>query len=377
MSDGMDGFDRWLRQRLAATVADAGRAPRRRLPLPGATATPSHPRRDGFVAGVLTTAVLFGLLWAATTVRLHRSTAPAMPQSAAGRVLSSVTVPDPVFTVAAGEGGVWVPDDREGTLLRIDPRTGQLAATISISPKRPVLAGLFDAVATSPGAVWVTSVVDNSLLRIDPSSNRVAQRISLGMRPSSLSILGGDAWITGSQANRVLRVAVQTGTVEARIVVTDPGPVAAGDGTVWVVSEMEGVLSRIDPATNRVDQVLQAAAGLDYVVDAVVATTGGAWFRDLAAQSVEHVDGLTRLVTEHADVGGPATWGVTDPFTVTTTDGALWLSVNDALVRVDVRTLRVSRLPLVDPAGVAAAADQTLWVTTAQSRVVHVAPGSG
>ncbi len=377
MSDSRDGFERWLRQRLAETVADAGRMPRRRLLLPGAAAVPRHPRRNGFVAGVLTTAALFGLLWAVTSVGLHRGSAPAAPQSPAGRVLSSVTVPDPVFTIAAGEGGVWVPDDREGTLLRIDPRTGQVAATIPIAPKRPALAGLFDAVATSPGAVWVTSVVDSTLVRIDPATNRVAQRIALDMQPSSLSILGGDAWITGSQANRVLRVAVQTGAVEARIGVTDPGPVAAGDGAIWVVSEREGILSRIDPATNAVEQVLQAAAGADYVVDAVVATAQGAWFRDLAAQNVRYVDAATRIVTEHADVGGSATWAVTDPYTVTTTGGAVWVTVTDALVRIDTRTLRASRLPLVEPTGVIPGADGTLWVATAQGSVVRVAPGSG
>ncbi len=376
MSEPPDRFDRWLRQRLAETVADAGRMPRRRLLLPGAAAAPGHPRRNGFVAGVLTTAALFGLLWAVASIGLHRSSAPAAPQSAAGRVLSSVAGPDPAFTIAAGEGGVWVPDDREGTLLRIDPRTGQLAATIPIAPKRPALAGLFDAVATSPGAVWVTSVVD-SMLRIDPATNRVAQRIALDMQPSSLSILGGDAWITGSQANRVLRVAVKTGAVEARIGVTDPGPIAAGDGAIWVVSEREGILSRIDPATNAVEQVLQAAAGADYVVDAVVATTQGAWFRDLAAQNVRYVDAATRIATEHADVGGTATWAVTDPYTVTTTGGAVWVTVTDGLVRIDTRTLHASRLPLVEPTGVVPGADGTLWVATAQGSVVRVAPGSG
>lgn len=144
-----------------------------------------------------------------------------------------------------------------------------------------------------------------------------------------------------------------------------------------MVSEREGVLSRIDPATGAAHPVLNAAPALDYVVDAVTAVDGGAWVRNLAAQTVERFDVLTGQITQHASVGGVATWGVTDPGTITSTDAAVWVTVSDALVRIDRRTLRDSHLQLVDPTGVTAAADGTLWVATAQGMVLHVAPGSG
>ena len=373
MADGMDGFDRWLRQRLAATLDDAARVPRRRLLLPGAAASGRHPRRDGFLAGVATTAVFFGVLWAAVNAGLHHGrSVPAQP-NAAGRVVSSVSVPDAVFSIAAAEGGVWVPDANAGTLLRIDPRSGRITATITISTVTGPRSG-FDTVATSPGAVWVTSGADDALLRIDPSSNTVAQRIPLGMRPSSLAVLGGDVWVTGSQANRVLRVSVATGDVLATVPVTDPRSVAGGDGAVWVVSELEGVLSRIDPATNRAQAFYTAVPDLDYVIDAVTAVDDGVWVRNLAAQSVEHVSALSASVTQHADVGGGATLGITDPQTITSTPGAVWTTISNSLVRIDTRTLSVAHLTLVDPTGVAAAADGTVWVATAQGTVVHVAP---
>jgi len=378
MADGMDGLDRWLRQRLAATLDDAARAPRRRLLLPGATTRGSHPRRDGFVAGVATTAVLFGVLWAAVAVGLHRSSPGPAEPSRAGRVVSSVAIPDPAYAVAAGEGGVWVPDDRAGTLLRIDPRSGRVVATISIGTGNPSRIDAFDAVATSPGAVWVTSSVDNALLRIDPSSNAVAQRIPLGVQPTSLAVLDADVWVTSSRANEVLRVSVATGVVEGSISVTDPSHVSVGSGGVWVGSEREGVLSRIDPATNRAATVYTGTASDDYVVDAVAAVDGGAWIRNLAAQSVEHVDMLTGVVIQRATVGGGgATLGITVANTVTSTDDAVWVSVSDALVRVDRRTLQVVRLPLIDPTGVVVAEDGTLWVATAQRTVLHVVAGSG
>ncbi|HZS16187.1 MAG TPA: hypothetical protein VFC09_16480 [Candidatus Dormibacteraeota bacterium] len=378
MADGMDGFEQRLRQRLAETLEDAAAAPRRRLPLPGAAARRGHPRWEGFAAGVATAALLFGVLWA-TLGRSPAHPGPSVaPSTNAGRVISSVSVADPVFTIAAGEGGVWVPDDASGKLLRIDPRSGRIAATIPIAVSRLASADAFDAVATSPGAVWVTSAVDDALVRVDPATNRVAQRIALGVRPSSLAVLGSDVWVTASQADRVLRVAVASGTVEASVAVTDPGPIAAGAGGVWVVSEREGELSRIDPTTNVASKLLSAAPGSDYVVDAVVASGDGVWFRNLAARSVQHLDAASTLITQQAGVGGTATWGVTDPLTIAATNDAVWVTVTNALVRVDRRTLHVTQLPLIQPTGVATAADDgSLWLATAQGAVVHVAPGTG
>ena len=379
MADGMDGFDRWLRQQLSATLDDAAGAPRRRLPLPGAPAARrAHPRRDGFLAGALTTAVVFGVLWAGTSLAgRHGAPSPSgQAATAAGGVLATVPLPDPAFTIAAGEGGVWVPDDRQGTLLRIDPHSARVVAIIPIAARRPVLGAVFDAVATSPGAVWVTSVVDDSLLRIDPASNRVAQRIALGMRPTSLAILGGDVWVTGSQANRVLRVSVQSGALQSRLDVADPGPISAGAGAVWVVSEHEGVLSRVDPATARVTPVFTSAASSDYVVDAVVAGGDGVWVRNLAAQRVERVDTVAGAVAADAAVDGPVA-SPPEPFTIARTADAVWVTISNALVRVDVRSLQTSRLPLIAPTGIAAGEDGTLWVATANADVVHVAPGSG
>jgi streptogramin lyase len=373
MPERMDGFERWLQQRLAATVEDAARVPRRRLLLPGATARGAHPRRDGFLAGMATAAVLFGVVWAGIDVGLHRNSHSAAPSKNAGRIVSSVDVSDPVFAVAAGEGGVWVPDGKAGTLLRIDPRSGRVVATIRIRANVLPGSGTIEAVTTSPGAVWVTSQADDELLRIDPSANTVAQRIPLGLQPNSIAVLGNDIWVTGSKANRVLRIALASGAVEATVNLTDPGAMAAGDGGVWVVSEREGVLSRIDPATNRAQAVYTAAASLDYVVDAVTAVDDGAWVRNLDAQSIAHVDTLTGEIIQHAPVGGPPAL-FPQPFSIASTDSAIWVTINSALVRVDRRTLQVTTLPMVDPTGITVAGDGTLWLATAQSRVVHVAP---
>src|SRR5579864_3960272 len=111
MADGRDRLDDWLRQRLAATLEDAARIPRRRLPFPsGAADRDRHARRNGFVAGALTTAVVFGIIWAGVSLGpLHgtHATVPgpaATPSSTVGRVLSTTRLPDAAFTLASGSG---------------------------------------------------------------------------------------------------------------------------------------------------------------------------------------------------------------------------------------------------------------------------------
>jgi len=378
MADGMDRFDGWLRQRLAETVEDAAAAPRRRLVLPGTVERRrGHPRLQGFVAGLVTAALLFAIVWTALNGGLRRAAPANPPSQKAGRVLGTTALPDPAFNVAAGDGAVWVPDARQGALLRIDARSGRVVATIAVASSALPPSTAIETVAVTPGAVWMTWSASDELLRIDPASNTVAEHIPLGVAPTSLAVLGGDVWVSATQANRVLRVAADTGAVRASLALTDPGPIAAGDGGVWVVSEREGVLSRIDPASSTVVTVVTLPPGLDYVVDAVAAGAAGVWFRNLAAQSVERVDPASGLVVQQAGLGGGETGGVAGPVSIASTADAVWVTVTNALLRVDRRTLQVSRLPMILPTGVAVDADGTLWVATLQATVMHVAPGKG
>jgi YVTN family beta-propeller protein len=62
---------------------------------------------------------------------------------------SEISVGDGPVDVAFGEGGVWVANQLDRTLTRIDPETGDIVATIGVGnePQR---------VAAGQGGVWVT-----------------------------------------------------------------------------------------------------------------------------------------------------------------------------------------------------------------------------
>jgi len=72
---------------------------------------------------------------------------------------------------------VSVPDSVDGTVVRIDPATNDVKATIRAG--RTV-----GGVAAGDGAVWAADPGGDALVRIDPGHNRVAERIRLGTRPT-------------------------------------------------------------------------------------------------------------------------------------------------------------------------------------------------
>lgn len=376
--------DPWLRQRLAATLDDAGRIPRRRLPFPTAAADyDRRARRSGFLAGALTTALVLGIAWAGVTLGTQRSAhdgggaaqppAATTPSPSAGRVVSTTRLPDPGYNVTAADGSVWVTDDPAGALLRFDAATGRLTATVALGAR-----GAFAGPAATPGAIWVASSTSGELIGVDPARNAVMVRIPLGAPPLALAADGASVWVTSQQGGTVLRVAAAGASshVTARIAVPHPGPVAAGGGRVWVVSQSDGILWRIDPATNAPARALQPPAALDYVVGQVAATDDGAWFRNLDEQSVEHFDAAAGRIVDRAPVGGPQALAQQDAFSIAAAPGAVWVTVEGALVRVDVRTTTVSTVPMVRPTGVAVAPDGSVWVVTAEAKLVHVVPAA-
>jgi len=161
--------------------------------------------------------------------------------------------------VAIGQGAVWVANPASGTVSRIDPQINKVVATIRLSSKNRGAA-----VTVSPGAVWVTDEYNSSLVRIDPRTNRVVATIPNQLGPSDLSFGGGSAWLSNRKdtSKGLERLDPQTNQVQARIDVgSDHGlactAVVALAQTVWTVDLVLGdgssvVLKRIDPATNTI-----------------------------------------------------------------------------------------------------------------------------
>jgi hypothetical protein len=127
-----------------------------------------------------------GAVWAATTA--GRQLLRIDPRTA--RVTASLPVP--AEAVAADGSGVWAvccgAGARGGQLTRVDPASGRVTKVMSL-PGHPY------AVGTGPSGVWVLGA-GGRIWRVDPASNRVVATIRL---PSGVSFRG-DGVDTGDRA---------------------------------------------------------------------------------------------------------------------------------------------------------------------------------
>ena len=186
-----------------------------------------------------------------------------------GRVIANATAGGRPRGIVESGGSVWV-TVAGGSLLQLDPVTLHLQRSIAIP-------GRSDAVTVVPGSVYVTDDQDRALRRIDPRSGRLIATVSIAGStagdPSVATVYGDSIWVF--EGNSVVRLARRDERVLDRIMLPAAGAsMAAGTGGVWVTGRF-GV-ARIDAGSGRLGRPIRIAGGA-----AALATTGDAvWVAD-------------------------------------------------------------------------------------------------
>lgn len=178
-------------------------------------------------------------------------------------------------------GSIWVLNQFEGTVVRLDP------VRVRIEDEVEVGVGAKD-LAAGEGGVWVTNEVERSLLRIDPESIGPPQRVldgeALGGMPSGVAVGGGWVWVTVGRT--LLKVDPSGGTVQDSATLRFEGQsVAFGEGFVWVVHGADDAVSRVDPDTLQAIAIRVGDLPLD-----VAAGAGAAWVAIGEDRTVSRID---------------------------------------------------------------------------------------
>ena len=94
--------------------------------------------------------------------------------------------------IAVGAGAVWAVNP-DGSVSRIDPKTGRIVATIDKNPAWTIAAG--------DEGVWFLGSDDpiTAVTRIDPRTNRVTQRIPVGADNLGGVAVGGGLGVGGGK----------------------------------------------------------------------------------------------------------------------------------------------------------------------------------
>lgn len=230
---------------------------------------------------------------------------------------------------------MWVINAREMTVARIDPRTRRLTGNAVQLDARP------SDIAAGEGGVWVTSEKDGELLRIDPKRGRVVQRFKT-KRPIRVAVGFGAVWVA-SFTGDVTRVDPRRSRISGGPFL--PGgdrlaeDLAVGEGGVWL-SDSGGTVLRFDPQTGRVTKTVE----IDSMIGGLAVGAGSIW----VAMGTEG-DGVARIDPETGDQSSVRLLESSYPEGVAFGEGSVWATSGNrgTLTRIDPESLKVVGEPLV------------------------------
>jgi streptogramin lyase len=125
-----------------------------------------------------------------------------------GAMLGEIPLGSFPLESAVGFGAVWSPSFDDGTVTRIDPATGEVVATIEISPFGGD--GVRD-IAVGAELLWVITPRQDVLVGIDPATNTIAREVPLaaGLH-CEIRALAGRVWIEDCESTDGLHVIDET-----------------------------------------------------------------------------------------------------------------------------------------------------------------------
>jgi YVTN family beta-propeller protein len=137
--------------------------------------------------------------------------------------------------IAAGDRSIWVADQGDGTVYRLDRQTGTQAAA-------PIQVGSgVTGIAYGDGAVWVVN--STGLSRIDPQSNTVTTTIPVGQGPYGVAAGPGGVWVSDEYGNSIAHVNPATLTVAYTPTSSAPLGLALAGHRLWIATDGIGTVA--------------------------------------------------------------------------------------------------------------------------------------
>jgi streptogramin lyase len=287
------------------------------------------------------------------------------------------------------------PGGRVPGVLRIDPRSGNIVASVDL---RAQATPSSSSVAFGESFLWVLERA--GLRKVNATGTVIGDPIEVGRElgcptlgglgcAATISAGEGSAWVTasptasiglGTQDSFLVKVDPLTDRIE-RFLLRDIGvggafatlPLAAGQGWVWTIDRSPPALVRIDPANpRRTDRFELGAPG-----DGIGIGFGSVWVRhNTGIESfLTRMDPRTGLVLETITVPGGA-----DGFAFG--GGSVWISdsSNDEVVEIDPASNTIAdQFDVgVDPQAIVVDDDGGVWVNlTGEATLVKVDPATG
>ena len=226
------------------------------------------------------------------------------------------------------------------------------------------LGGNPDWMVVTDNAVWISVACLKSVFRIDVVANKVAAKVEFTSAPcAGLAVGFGSLWVPlrlKGQEPTLARVDLQTNSVTATLAAgpaDSEGGVTVTDDSVWIVTDKNGTLARIDPSTNTVRQKVAIPSGSFNPL-----FSGGlVWITRVEANVVTMINAKTGQIVGTVGVGP-------NPRFLTSGAGSIWtLNQGDGSVtRIDIKSRRVVgtiALGIPGPGGEICFGANSIWAT--------------
>src|SRR4051794_27027249 len=187
-----------------------------------------------------------GATAAATVAPTATATPPPENQGQPTAVASFKVGKGPDGVAVDEQGVVWVNNHDEGTVTRIDGKTGKVLG-------EPFKVGTnVDGIATGKGITYVAVAGEDRVQRFEGSDEPVeGGSVTVGDDPEGIALGKQLVWVANRRDNSVSRLDRATpSTVGGPIGVgASPAGIFVGKSTVWVANTGDNTVTRIDPST--------------------------------------------------------------------------------------------------------------------------------
>ena len=242
--------------------------------------------RTQALAAVAIAGCVFALVVAVGALR-----APA-PHPGRLQVVATVQIGGIPADAAAGFGSLWVTDYR-GAVLRVDPAGRRVQQSIP-------LGGAASSITVDRRGVWVMTEAgvlgtDAHLIRIDPRTGRIAARVPFETFDAALTTAGDAVWALAShdESTWLKRVDPATGrpVATARTDAGAVGVAVAGAGrSIWTLDN-HGTITQREAGAGGVVRRLAGHGELRTGENGLVADARGAWVVSPARGAILRIEG--------------------------------------------------------------------------------------
>lgn len=216
------------------------------------------------------------------------------------KVIATVHFPSPPCSgLTFSFGSLWVPlCGNPPRLARVNARMNRITATLRVGP-----ADSEGGITSNSNSVWLVTNKNGTLVRINPKTNSVRQKISIPHGSFNPLFSDGIIWITGFDTNVLTAVDALSGKMIASIPVgPKPRFLTVGDGSIWTLNQGDGSVTRVDISSNRA--VATIAANIPGEGGEICFGAGSVWATLFKAPLTRIDANLNRVIRQWTGPGG-------------------------------------------------------------------------